>query len=79
MINPKQFQRVFADWMQECHQATSGEFIAIYGKKLIGSYDKSRKKGAIHMISAFSAANGLVLGQDKTEAKSNESPPFQNC
>ena len=35
-------------------------------------YDKSRKKGAINMISAFSAANGVVLGQIKTEEKSNE-------
>lgn len=72
MISPKQFQRVFADWMQECHTVSSGEVIAIDGKTLRGSYDKSRKKGAIHMISAFSAANGVVLGQIKTEEKSNE-------
>lgn len=72
MISPKQFQRVFADWMQECHTASSGEVIAIDGKTLRGSYDKSRKKGAIHMISAFSAANGVVLGQVKTKEKSNE-------
>lgn len=72
MINPKQFQRAFADWMQECHTVSAGEVIAIDGKTLRGSYDKSRKKGAIHMISAFSAANGVVLGQIKTEEKSNE-------
>lgn len=72
MISPKQFQRVFADWMEECHTASAGEVIAIDGKTLRGSYDKSRRKGAIHMISAFSAANGVVLGQVKTEEKSNE-------
>lgn len=72
MISPKQFQRVFADWMKECHTASAGEVIAIDGKTLRGSYDKSRRKGAIHMISAFSAANGVVLGQVKTEEKSNE-------
>lgn len=72
MISPKQFQRVFADWMQACHTASSGEVIAIDGKTLRGSYDKSRKKGAIHMVSAFSAANGVVLGQVKTKEKSNE-------
>lgn len=51
---------------------SSGEVIAIDGKTLKGSYDKSRKKGAIHRVSAFSAANGVVLGQVKTEEKSNE-------
>lgn len=40
MISPKQFQRVFADWMQECHTASSGEVIAIDGKTLRASYDK---------------------------------------
>lgn len=34
MISPKQFQRVFADWMNECHQVSSGEVIAIDGKTL---------------------------------------------
>ncbi|RAU18157.1 ISAs1 family transposase [Nitrincola tibetensis] len=66
MINPKHFQRISADWMQERHQATAGEVIAIDGKTHRGSYDKSRKKGAIHIVSAFSAANGVVLGQVKT-------------
>lgn len=35
-------------------------------------YDKSRRRGAIHVISAFSTMNGLVLGQIKTNEKSNE-------
>lgn len=37
-----------------------------------GSFDKGKRKGAIHMVSAFSNENGVVLGQVKTEAKSNE-------
>ncbi|WP_252500069.1 transposase, partial [Escherichia coli] len=36
------------------------------------SYDKSRRRGAIHVISAFSTMHSLVLGQIKTDEKSNE-------
>ena len=71
LINPQQFQRCFADWMQSCHTLTNGEVIAIDGKTLRGSYDKRRRTGAIHMVSAFSTANGVVLGQVKTDEKSN--------
>ncbi|MRI34318.1 ISAs1 family transposase [Endozoicomonas sp. OPT23] len=71
-INPKQFQQCFIDWMNACHQASDGDVIAIDGKTLRRSYDKSKKRGAIHMVSAFSAANNVVLGQVKTDEKSNE-------
>ncbi|KAA2022178.1 ISAs1 family transposase, partial [Escherichia coli] len=36
------------------------------------SYDKSRRRGAIHVISAFSTMHSLVIGQIKTDEKSNE-------
>ncbi|PSS38159.1 ISAs1 family transposase, partial [Escherichia sp. MOD1-EC5451] len=36
------------------------------------SYDKSRRKGAIHVISAFSIMHRLVIGQIKADEKSNE-------
>lgn len=72
LINPKQFQQCFADWMHSCHQLTQGEVIAIDGKTLRGSYDKRRRTGAIHRVNAFSTANGVVLGQVKTDEKSNE-------
>lgn len=72
LINPKEFQRSFMQWMNECHVATQGDVVCIDGKTLRRSYDKSRRRGAIHRISAFSAANNLVLGQLKTEEKSNE-------
>lgn len=72
LINPKEFQRSFMQWMNECHAATKGDVVCIDGKTVRRSYDKSRRRGAIHMISAFSAANNVVLGQLKTKEKSNE-------
>ncbi|MDY8640352.1 ISAs1 family transposase, partial [Escherichia coli] len=35
------------------------------------SYDKSRRRGAIHVISAFSTMHSLVIGQIRTDEKSN--------
>ncbi|ACT08211.1 transposase IS4 family protein [Dickeya chrysanthemi Ech1591] len=70
-ISPKKFHECFINWMKECH-VTDEDVIAIDGKTLRGSYDKSRRRGAIHIISAFSTMHGVVLGQLKTEEKSNE-------
>ncbi|EEU5967431.1 ISAs1-like element ISEc26 family transposase [Escherichia coli] len=71
-IDSLAFEKIFIEWMQECHEITDGEIIAIDGKTIRGSFDKGKRKGAIHMVSAFSNENGVVLGQVKTEAKSNE-------
>ena len=41
-------------------------------KTVRSSYDKKIKQGAIHMVNAFAAENGVVLGQVKTYEKSNK-------
>jgi predicted transposase YbfD/YdcC len=51
---------------------TRGQVIAIDGKTLRRSHDKSLGKGAIHMVSAWASENRLVLGQTKVAEKSNE-------
>lgn len=71
-INPKKFHECFINWMRDCHTTDDNDIIAIDGKTLRRSYDKSRRRGAIHVISAFSTMNSLVLGQLKTDEKSNE-------
>ncbi len=58
--------------MSAVHQLTEGELIAIDGKTLRGSYNRENRSSTIHMISAYASANKLVLGQLKTEQKSNE-------
>lgn len=72
VIDPAQLQQCFINWMKAAHIATNGEVIAIDGKTIRGSFDKQSKKSAIHMVSAFAAGNGVVLGQVKTAEKSNE-------
>jgi predicted transposase YbfD/YdcC len=71
-MNPKEFQKAFIAWMNDCHEATHGDIIAIDGKRVRGSYNQSDKSDAIHMVSAFAAGNEVVLGQIKTDRKSNE-------
>ncbi|RUO24716.1 ISAs1 family transposase [Aliidiomarina sanyensis] len=71
-IDPEQFRLCFVSWMQDVHEATQGQVIAIDGKTLRRSYQRGDKHSTIHMVNAFSCANKLVLGQVKTAAKSNE-------
>jgi predicted transposase YbfD/YdcC len=72
LLDPGQFQACFLNWMQAVAAATGGEVVAIDGKALRRSFDKGRAKRAIHMVSAWATANGVVLGQRKVDAKSNE-------
>lgn len=51
---------------------TAGKILAIDGKTLRRSYDLSRDKAAIHMVSAWANTNHLIWGQVKTSEKSNE-------
>ena len=72
MISGKQLQTLFCQWMKNCHTLTAGSVVAIDGKSLRATYDKSKRDSVIHMVSAFSAQNRMVLGQIKTATKSNE-------
>ena len=72
IIEPKEFQKSFAKWMKSCCEMTHGDVIAIDGKTLKGSFKKKNKTDSIHMVSAFASANSVVLGQVKTNEKSNE-------
>ena len=71
-ICPEQLQSCFINWMSSASKSSRGKIIAIDGKRLRRSYDTKKRKSAIHMVSAFAAENGVVLGQIKTEEKSNE-------
>lgn len=69
---PQQLQQGFLSWIQSVVEVSEGDIIPIDGKTLRRSYDRAAGRGAIHMVSAWSSANGVVLGQLKTKEKSNE-------
>ena len=71
-LDPEQFQQSFLSWIKSISNVTQGEVIAIDGKTLRHSYDRSQEKKAIQMVSAWATTNRLVLGQVKVDKKSNE-------
>ena len=73
-LEPKAFQRCFVEWISTVHATTAGQVVPIDGKTLRRSFDKAKALGALHLVSAWSLQNKLVLGQVKVDAKSNEIP-----
>lgn len=71
-ISAHGFERCFASWVSAYAQVTEGEVVAIDGKSARRSHDRRSRKGALHLVSAWATSNGVVLGQRKTEAHSNE-------
>jgi len=72
LLDPVELQSCFLRWMQAVAEVTDGEVVAIDGKALRRSVAKGSAKRAIHMVSAWATANGVVLGQRKVDTKSNE-------
>ena len=61
----------FLDRVRAIAWCSQGEVVAIDGKSLRGTCSGDGKP-LVHMVSAWASANNLVLGQRKTDAKSNE-------
>ena len=64
-LDPEQFQHCFMEWTRQVAQLAQGEVVAIDGKTVRRSHDRSRGKGAIHLVSAWASANTMTLGQVK--------------
>lgn len=71
-LNPTALESLFARWMRAVAEATKGDIIAIDGKVLRGAFEKASGGAFITMVSAWSTANGVVLGQVANEEHSNE-------
>lgn len=65
------FQTCFIAWTQALSGTIKG-VVAIDGKTARRSFDKALGKGAIHMVSAWSSRQKLVLGARAADEKSNE-------
>ena len=72
LLDPEAFERCFVAWMAALADRPDQRIVAVDGKTLRRSFDRASKQSAVHMVSAFSSANRLVLGQIATQAKSNE-------
>jgi predicted transposase YbfD/YdcC len=71
-LDPEAFRAAFLAWVATVADLLPGDVIAIDGKTLRHTFDTAADKAAIHMVSAWATAQGLCLGQVKTDTKSNE-------
>jgi predicted transposase YbfD/YdcC len=71
-LDPNELREAFIDWVSAISSLVAGEVIPIDGKTLRRSFDNDAGKSAIHMVSAWASSSGIVLGQIKTDEKSNE-------
>ena len=70
LLDAKGFEACFLGWMQQLCPALQGQLVSIDGKSVRGSHDAGL--GMTHLVSAWHHSAGLVLGQVRTAAKSNE-------
>jgi len=71
-MNPNEFRTAFINWVALIKNLMKNKIVAVDGKTLRGSQNKKNGKSAIHMVSAWASEVNMVLGQVKTEEKSNE-------
>lgn len=71
-IDPESLQQCFLEWVKQVVETTGAQVIPIDGKTVRGSYDRSKKQPALHLVSAWASEHRLMLGQVKVENKSNE-------
>lgn len=70
LIDPEEFEQAFRCWVAAILPALSPQVVALDGK----TSRRSGKKNTapLHLVSAFAADSGLILGQRATSQKSNE-------
>lgn len=71
MINPKQFQECFSEWVNNLVE-DQPEVICLDGKTLRGSSKPSRGIKPLHIVEAWATKNRLVLGNCVVDEKTNE-------
>jgi predicted transposase YbfD/YdcC len=71
-LDPEAFGRCFVAWVRAVAPETLGHVRAVDGKTLRGSHDRPAGRAALHLVSAWAADSGLVLGQVAVGGKSNE-------
>lgn len=72
LLPPKVLEQRFAAWVSSLREVVRGVVVAIDGKTLRGSKKAADGSGALHLLSAYACAAGLVIGQRAVDGKSNE-------
>ena len=70
-LDSQEFEKCFLLWVKSLSEKYPDDVVSIDGKTMRGSRNGDFKS-ATHIVSAWSEANNLILGQLKTDQKSNE-------
>ncbi len=71
IINLDAVEQCFLGWIASFSSVEQREVVAIDGKTLRRSFDKSKKQKPFHSLSAFATRQGMTIGQRKADGKSN--------
>lgn len=72
LLDAAAFQERFMRWVEGVFSITRGQVVSMDGKTARGSQDEGKGQKALHLVSAWASANGVLLGQRKVDDKSNE-------
>jgi predicted transposase YbfD/YdcC len=72
LVDAAAFQQRFMRWVEQYFSVARGQVIALDGKTARGSRDTFQGQEAIHLVSAWASESGVLLGQRKVDARSNE-------
>ena len=71
-IDPKQFMKIFIEWIKDILEKKTGKKISIDGKAIKSATDKINNGNIPYIVSAFIGEIGLSIGEVKVDDKSNE-------
>jgi len=71
-IHPDQFHRCFLSWVTAMTHHLPDSIVAIDGKTVCGAHDPSESRSFLHIVSAWSKEQHLVLAEEIVSEKSNE-------
>ncbi len=72
ILDPQQLTTCFIKWMTSIKELKVENVVAIDGKTMKGSHKRGKGVKALHVLSAYSCANGISLGQMNVDGKTNE-------
>lgn len=71
-VDPCAFETCLVNWLKDISELLDLPHIAIDGKSLRHSFQRSKGLKMLHSVGAWASAQQLILGQVMTDAKSNE-------
>jgi predicted transposase YbfD/YdcC len=72
LLDPAAFEQRFLQWVRQVVCPAAEPVIAVDGKTVRRSHDRSRGKGPLHLLNAWATESGVALGQLAVDEHDNE-------